>query len=191
MGEKIKKCQYNYEEMSSATLPDARLGIPLRRYWWTLKRMVWYVSILGIREFGSKIVPNTTLGKLFLRRKKTARHTTRENWNFQHGDWVMVRTPKEIFATLDAKGKLRGLSFTQEMTKFCGKKYRVWKKLNKIILEATGELRAIRTPTFLLEGVFCDGTAHGNCDRSCSCFWRAEWLRPAYHDNESGRMSLV
>jgi len=46
-----------------------------------------------------------------------------------------------------------------------------------MIIETTGELRKIRTPTVLLEGVFCDGRAHGNCDRSCFCFWREAWLK--------------
>jgi len=88
-----------------------------------------------------------------------------------------VRLVKEIFATLDSQGKLRGLRFTPELEKFCGKRLKVYKRLEKIILEATGELRRIRTPTVLLEGVFCDGEAHGGCDRSCFCYWREAWLR--------------
>jgi hypothetical protein len=100
-----------------------------------------------------------------------------EALNLQPGEWVEVRSVKEIFATLDKRGKLRGLQFTPEMVKFCGKRLRVYKKLDKIILEATGELRKIRSPTVLLEGVFCDGKAHAGCDRSCFCFWREEWLR--------------
>lgn len=60
---------------------------------------------------------------------------------------------------------------------FCGRNIRVYKTLDKILLEATGELRKIKTPTVLLDGVFCDGTAHGGCDRSCFCFWREAWLK--------------
>lgn len=63
------------------------------------------------------------------------------------------------------------------MLKFCEKRFRVYKTLDKILLEATGELRKIKTPTVLLEGVICDGKAHGGCDRSCFCFWREAWLR--------------
>jgi len=63
------------------------------------------------------------------------------------------------------------------MRKYCGKRFRVYKRLEKIILETTGELRTVRTPTVLLEEVFCDGEAHGGCDRSCFCFWREAWLK--------------
>ncbi len=95
------------------------------------------------------------------------------------GDWVEVRSAREILSTLDENGKLRGLSFTAEMMKFCGRRSQVYKKLDKIILEATGELRRIKTPTVLLKDAFCDGKAHGGCDRSCFCFWREEWLKRA------------
>jgi len=99
--------------------------------------------------------------------------------NLQPGEWVEVRSVKEIFATLDKRGKLKGLRFTPEMVKFCGRRFKVYRRLGKIILEATGELRRIRTPTVLLEGVLCDGEAHGGCERSCFCFWREAWLKRA------------
>jgi hypothetical protein len=93
------------------------------------------------------------------------------------GDLVEVRSVREIFATLNGEDKLKGLRFNPEMAKFCGKRFRVYKRLDKIIVETTGELRNIRTPTVLLEGVFCDGKAHGRCDRSCFGFWREAWLK--------------
>jgi len=182
MAESVRKpdhCQYYYGDMALTTLPDTRLALPLRRYWWTLKKYVWYISILGSREFVRRMFPFTRLGELTLKRKQESHGMRRkgEILNLQPGEWVEVRSAKEIFATLDKHGKLRGLGFTPEMVAFCGKRLRVYKKLDKIILEATGELRKIKTPTVLLEGVFCDGKAHGGCDRSCFCFWREKWLR--------------
>jgi hypothetical protein len=100
-----------------------------------------------------------------------------QNLALKSGDWVEVRSAREIFSTLDQHGKLKGLAFTPEMVKFCGKRFRVFKRLENIILESTGELRRIKSPTVLLEAVFCDGKAHGECDRSCFCFWREAWLR--------------
>jgi hypothetical protein len=102
----------------------------------------------------------------------------KRNLNLKAGDLVEVKSLKEIFETLDSKGYHRGLPFTKEMVKYCGKQFRVKKRLQKIVLEATGELRTMKTPTVLLEGVICDGEAHGNCDRSCFCFWREDWLKP-------------
>lgn len=94
------------------------------------------------------------------------------------GDIVEVLSAKEIFETLDRDGKLEGLRFTQEMGKYCGKQFKIIKKINKIIIETTGELRSIKKPTFILEGVVCDGKQHGECDRLCFCYWRRSWLKP-------------
>lgn len=176
---KSEHCQYYYPDMVLNAFPDARLALPLRKHWFTLKRYVWYISILGLPGFAVRIFPSTRMGKFALKNKSKGPHVIEvgKTLNLQPGEVVEVRSAKEIFATLDAQGKLRGLRFTREMEKFCGKRFRVYKILSKIILEATGELRKIKTPTVLLDGVFCDGTAHGGCDRSCFCYWREHWLK--------------
>jgi hypothetical protein len=172
-------CQYLYCDLNNMTTPDDRIALPLRKYWWTLKRYVWYASVLGFSGFASRM-----LSRLVPRSKpskadsaNTIRNIKSEPLNLKRNEWVEVRSAKEIFATLDTQGKLKGLRFTPEMTKFCGKRFRVYRRLDKILLEATGELRKIRTPTVLLEGVICDGSAHGGCARSCFCFWREAWLK--------------
>jgi len=177
MEEKTEFCQYYFGDMKSTTFPDTRLALPLRRRWFTLKRFVWTASILGIQGAVSRHLQNQFAKSNIIKNKKTIPEMTSQILNLKVNEWVEVRSAKEIFATLDARGKLRGLTFTPEMTKFCGKRFKVYKKLNKIILEATGELRKMRSPTVILEGVFCDGKAHGDCDRSCFCFWREEWLK--------------
>ena len=161
------------------TLPDSRLALPLRRYWWNLKRYVWYARVLGFSRFASRMLRSTRLYRYASGKKPstTPDNMKGENLDLKTDEWVEVRLEKEIFDTLDSQGKLRGLRFTPEMTKFCGKRFRVYKRLDKILLETTGELRRIKTPTVILEGVFCDGTAHGGCDRSCFCFWREQWLK--------------
>ena len=181
-------CQYYYRDMVLNGFPDSRLALPLRRHWFTLKRYVWYISILGLRGFAARIFPSTNIGKFALKNKSkgTTVVNVGETLNLQPGEWVEVRSAKEIFATLDAQGKLKGLRFTPEMAKFCGKRFRVYKLLGKIILEATGELRKIKTPTVLLENVFCDGSAHADCDRSCFCYWREQWLKRVPVGSDSG-----
>jgi hypothetical protein len=140
---------------------------------------VWYLAILGPHGFVNNVASTTRLGRLLFRnqRKPASSGNRGGSLGLQIGDWVEVRSAKEIFSTLDQNGKFKGLSFTPEMAKFCGKRFKVYKKLQNIILEATGELRKIRAPTVLLEGVVCDGERHGKCDRSCFCFWREAWLR--------------
>jgi hypothetical protein len=174
MTSSTERCQYYYGDLVIQTSPDTRVALPLRRYWWSLKTLVWYASVLGLGAF-----PFTKLGKVVFkgRRKRAPCSVENESLGLKPGEWVEVRSVKEILATLDQHGKLRGLAFNREMAKFCGKRFRVYKRLEKMILESTGELRRIRTPTVMLEGVFCDGEAHDKCDRSCFCFWREAWLR--------------
>jgi hypothetical protein len=124
------------------------------------------------------MLPFTGFGAFMIRGKRSSKYCkSGRDLDLQPGEYVEVNSAKEIFGTLDKQGKFMGLTFTPEMVKFCGKRFRVFKRLNKIILEATGELRKIRSPTVILEGVFCDGKAHGDCDRSCFCFWREAWLK--------------
>jgi hypothetical protein len=187
MKKEQEQCQYYYGDTMLTTLSDARLALPLRRYWWALKRDVWYMSVLGPRGFASRMFPPTKLGKFALKGKQKTHAVDGDGnvLNLQLGEWVEVRSVKEVFATLDAQGKLKGLRFTPEMVKFCGKRFKVYKRINKMILEATGELRKIKAPIVLLEGVFCDGTAHGGCDKSCFPFWREQWLKRVPQQNVS------
>ena len=178
----INPCQYYNPDLYQATMPDNRLALPFRRYYWNLKKYVSYISILGLR--GSlRVLPFMNLfgfNVLTIRRRRKATDIGEKAYlGLEPGEWVEVRSAEEILATLDGNGKFKGLRFTPEMMKFCGMKFKVYKRLDRIVLEATGELREIKTPTVLLENVFCDGKAHGGCDRSCFCFWREAWLRRA------------
>jgi len=173
--QKSKHCQYYFPDLARATLSDPRTAIPLRKSWWRLKKYVWFISVWGPLEFSKKMLSSRVSGKHASKNPQI--QSVPLILDLQPGELVEVRSEKEIFATLDHEGKLRGLNFIPEMRKYCGKRYRVYKKLKKIILETTGELRTVRTPTVFLEGAFCDGKAHGGCDRSCFIFWREAWLK--------------
>ncbi len=95
--------------------------------------------------------------------------------NLQPGEWVEVRSEDEIRTTLDSKARTRGLFFMDEMRQYCGRKFRVHKRVSRMILESTGEVRAVKN-TVLLENAFCDGVGLA-CDRSCFHFWREAWLK--------------
>jgi hypothetical protein len=45
----------------------------------------------------------------------------------------------------------------------------------KIILETSGVLGKIETPTLLLRGFFCDGSTHANCDIDCVSIFGDKW----------------
>jgi hypothetical protein len=180
--ESKKYCQYFYPDFIYSTLPDSRKALSLRKCWWKFKRYIFDISVLGLFSFIKQFFILTFFSKKNIKFKKRI-HS--HNLNLQPEEIVEVRSAKEIFNTLDKDGKLRGLRFTPEMRKFCGKRFKVLKRLNKIIIETTGELRIIKTPTVILEGVFCDGRAHGNCDRMCFCFWREAWLKRVKPENSS------
>ncbi len=115
-----------------------------------------------------------------------------ETLGLQPGELVEVKSIDEILATLNRKRRCRGLLWMTGMRRFCGKRYRVLRRVERIMLETNGELRTMKN-TVLLEGAMCDGTAFGGCDRSCFHFWREAWLRrvPAEEDSEGGEIHVT
>lgn len=103
-----------------------------------------------------------------------------ESLNLQAGEWVYVKSQEEIRATLDRKGKNRGLAFTVEMLPFCGRRFRVLRRLERMIHEPTRQLVKMDN-TVILEDVTCDGChiMRGGCPRENFHFWREIWLRRA------------
>jgi hypothetical protein len=100
--------------------------------------------------------------------------------NLQPGDWVRVRSEEDILASLDNCSQNKGLAWMPIMSRYCGKKLKVYKRVDKIVLESTGEIRKLKN-TVLLEGAVCDGIY--GCDRSCFHFWREIWLERVNGDS--------
>ena len=92
------------------------------------------------------------------------------------GQLVRVRSVEEILRTLDADGAVDGLPFMPEMLAYCGRQFRVFKSAHKTCdtIEKTG-IRRMRDAVHL-EGLRCDGTAHGGCQAGCLLFWKEAWL---------------
>ena len=93
------------------------------------------------------------------------------------GELVEVRSEAEILATLDGKGELDSLPFMPEMRQFCGRRFRVAKRAVKLCdtISWTGMYRMENAVH--LEGVRCDGQAHGGCQAGCNTYWKEAWLR--------------
>lgn len=93
------------------------------------------------------------------------------------GDWVEVRSKAEILASLDKSGQLDGLPFMPEMFRYCGKKFRVFKRAHKSCdtVNQTGGRRVSNAVHLELR---CDGNAHGGCQAACLIFWNKTWLKP-------------
>lgn len=108
----------------------------------------------------------------------TLQKTPAEALDLQPGEWVEVKPLHEIVATLDEKGKNRGLHFFPDMSRHCGRRYRVRSRADHFIAEGTGQMRHFRH-TVLLEGALSDSAtyAFGGCPRSDLLCWREIWLR--------------
>ena len=94
----------------------------------------------------------------------------------QAGDWVRVRSLKEIEATINHWNQVKGCGFMPEMAEYCGTTHRILKHMKRFVDERDLLIKKSRG-IILLEGVMCRGTAgFGSCDRACFHFWREEWL---------------
>lgn len=95
------------------------------------------------------------------------------------GDFVEIKSPGEILPTLDEHGTLDRLPFMPEMVDFCGKRFRVSKRVVKTCYYGTGSgMRKFPAEDVLiLEGLRCSGAAHDGCQKACTVFWREAWLR--------------
>jgi hypothetical protein len=93
------------------------------------------------------------------------------------GEWVEVKTAEEIRQTLDAFAQLEGMPFMPEMARFCGKRFRVESRAHKTCdtVDYIGGRRL--WGSVHLEGLRCDGEAHGSCQALCLLFWKEAWLR--------------
>jgi hypothetical protein len=93
------------------------------------------------------------------------------------GEQIRVKTREEILATLDADGSLAGLPFMPEMLRYAGREFTVHARADKTCdtVHMTGTSRQMDR-TVHLEGLRCDGSAHGGCQAGCMLFWREEWL---------------
>lgn len=92
------------------------------------------------------------------------------------GDCVQVRALDEILATLDVDGTLDGLPFMPEMRAYCGRTFRVHRRIDKVndMRHKTGLRRMHDAVT--LTAVRCSGAAHGGCQAACQILWKDRWL---------------
>lgn len=111
--------------------------------------------------------------------------------NLQPGEWVEVRSAVEIARTLDAKNTDRGLYFSApEMARECGKRFRVRRRLSRIIEETSGRMLTFRNDCIELEGPVCTGdhsVGRFFCAREIYPYWREAWLRRVPAEPEARR----
>ena len=165
----------------STNLKKATSALPI----WDVRRFMWDLSS-GVftpleRLHALLTTVNTNVLELlgsespFRLRRNLGRIPT-VALDLKPGELVEVKSKREVLATLDSRGRNRGLEFIPAMVKHCGGRYRVLKRLDRMVNEETGKMRQIAN-TVILDDLFCNGKAEGGCQRNCYCFWREAWLR--------------
>jgi hypothetical protein len=112
--------------------------------------------------------------------------------NLRPGDTVRVRSPREIARTVDESGKNRGLSFDWEMIPYCGGRYRVQDRVERISDEHTCQMIELPSDCLVLDGVVCSGDhSRGRwfCPRAIYPYWREAWLRREDADSSASGKS--
>lgn len=102
--------------------------------------------------------------------------------DLQPGEWVVVRSPKEIAATITPNGFNRGMRHDPEMLKYCNERFRVAARVSRLIHEKNGKMTEMKTPCIRLENVFCRAEFTEKrvaCPRASSTYWREIWLQRA------------
>jgi hypothetical protein len=108
--------------------------------------------------------------------------TPTEELNLKPGELVQIKSYEEILATLDHRNRNRGLYFDSEMVPFCGGKYRVVERVDRIVNENTGEMSKLPGACIMMEGVKCRAWYSERriaCPRAILSYWHEIWLRRA------------
>jgi hypothetical protein len=172
-----ERCHGVFECLQAGSRPWALSWI-LKPWQKVHSYVVWHLENLGCSE-GLKCLCKGGLHGQQVAPQGPSRGdlpATDETLNLRPGEWVRVRSVEEILATLDGNRRHRGLRWMTGMRQYCGQRFRVYKPVERIMLETNGQLRKMKN-TVLLEGVTCDGVEFGACDRSCYHFWREAWLQ--------------
>jgi hypothetical protein len=90
------------------------------------------------------------------------------------GERVRVKSRADILATLDARGFNRGMAFLREMLRFCGRRFTVLARTERII-ECDAGAHHLKD-TVILDGTVYDSLARLGIMREEHLFWHECWL---------------
>ena len=181
----VFKCQATEAQRATEAIPPSQKSlrylrelssrnISLRLFLSVMSRaIVWKIGAqLGLNVGTRQRAPST---------KPVAGGDRTAPLGLQPGEWVEVRSAEEIGRTLNAQRRHRGLAFTpNEMLPACGKKFRVRRRIDRLIDEKTGRMLKMKNECIALEGLICTGehsTGRWFCPRGIYPYWREVWLK--------------
>jgi hypothetical protein len=121
------------------------------------------VRLYDFLRFGALAVMNAFLRRWFgisfpRVRGLAGEKTPTLQLNLQPGEWVRVKSKRDIMLTLNRQQRNRGMWFDAEMLPYCGKgNFRVLGRVERLIHEKTGQMTVLPNPCIILEGVTCSG----------------------------------
>lgn len=180
-GAEVWRCQATDAFEASAPLKTSNLA----QYWRELTNGNFGVlrfMLLAARGFVMEVAARVGLLKPLPLHGSGSELAPSEPQDVQPGEFVKVRAPAEITATLDEDGLNRGLSFDREMLPYCGRTLRVRDRVQRIIDDKTGRMLSIPKDCLILEGAVCSGQRSTNrwfCPRKIYPFWREAWVQRA------------
>jgi hypothetical protein len=139
-------------------------------------------------ERGVPYTPSRPRERILGATRASIRRAIRPAAPWRPGELVEVRSLDEILATLDERGSLDGMPFMAEMAAYCGHRFPVHRRVDKVweYAHATG-VRRVRGAV-LLKTLRCDGGSHGGCQAACELIWKEAWLkRPGANDAPARR----
>ncbi len=114
-------------------------------------------------------------------RGRAGRRTPKEEpLNLEAGEWVEVKSKDEILLTVSRHLRHRGLSFDIEMVPYCGRRFRVLRRVERLIDDRSGRMILPKSACLILDGVVCGGCLSRNrmfCPRAIYPYWHEIWLR--------------
>lgn len=134
--------------------------------------MVWLMLAPLWRKITQKVPRRRLIGELG--------RTPVGDLHLQPGEWVEIRPVEQVAQTLDKRGRNRGLTCDFGMTQYGGKgPYKVRTRLDRMISEATGQMRQVEG-TVILDNLHClCWNVFGGCPRRDFMYWREVWLTRA------------
>jgi hypothetical protein len=137
------------------------------------------VHFLRVLARAALIEPTHKLGLLRYVRGRGSTSVRTAFLGLKPGEWVRVKNREEIEATLNEKGKNRGLLFDREMLPFCGREFQVRQRVERLIDETNGSMIELNSDCVTLDGVVCSGEhspCRWFCHRAIMPYWREGWL---------------
>jgi hypothetical protein len=176
-GHTCYRCQATELQRASSPLPFWRPTQYLRDVFTNavpLKDVIFALAVILFSKIRIKLT-----GKPFPNVLGSLKRTPVENLDLLVGEWVVVKSREEIIKTLDTRARNRGMTFESEMLPYCGQRYRVVRRVEKIIDEASGRMKQLSATAVVLENVICASAYRRPCPRANHLFWREIWLRRA------------